>query len=622
MFRSICRNLCLLPGLKNGAKSFVGKGELPMIGARTRTRTRNPIEGCISYMQEKVVRSNSMLVFTRSFSSRKKSSETEFALENMIEKKVDDQVSNNNGEKLTDRGVVVDLKEGYAICSGLRNASLNQLVYFIDSNNTVIHAGLVISLEDISVRVSCLESTAMTTELLLGSTVCTLQSLPNGTRIPQKFPFKIPESISNEVRLINPLGYPIDLEGNPKEDRIVRFQTDESTLDVFPHESETSAFVKTRDRIKNQLYTGIRIFDILYPMGAGERVSWSGEHGLKKRHLAKILVNNLSENQIDQIIWVSIGQTLASVKGVVKSFEASKVPGRATIISAAHTEPWGLQWVAPYAGVTLGEHLMKQGKNVFIVLEGMSEYGAAHLQYSTAQGSRLSSHSQPHAVFLERFANLKDSGSMSALCIFDTDNTMQSDRMRDSIYGTVDTSVEFDRKPFLQRRLNPSIDCMSMGKCSVKPFQHKAIAELTIKLKDIMYELAQLKDNISKASQIGINLEHEMDLSIDLAHQQKIEAFFCKSDLDKKYEVAEQIIQLYAVSNKALENVKESNIEAYLDKLVEKSKNKRFNEHSGDSVEPKSLYEVVGNLKPNETVSDYMKLSSEMKDLLASSFED
>mmetsp|Transcript_19068 Transcript_19068/g.24251 ORF Transcript_19068/g.24251 Transcript_19068/m.24251 type:complete len:116 (+) Transcript_19068:970-1317(+) len=102
----------------------------------------------------------------------------------------------------------------------------------------------------------------------------------------------------------------------------------------------------------------------------------------------------------------------------------------------------------------------------------------------------------------------------------------------------------------------------------------------------------------------------------------KIEAFFCKSDLDKKYEVAEQIIQLYAVSNKALENVTESNIEAYLDKLVEKSKNKRFNEHSGDSVEPKSLYEVVGNLKPNETVSDYMKLSSEMKDLLASSFED
>ena len=88
-----------------------------------------------------------------------------------------------------------------------------------------------------------------------------------------------------------------------------------------------------------------------------------------------------------------------------------------------------------------------EGKNVMVIFEGMSHYGSAHARYAEAQGFLMSPHSQPHAAFLERFTNLKDrAGSMTALCVFDTDESDQSDKMRDNIHGTVDSTVEYDRK--------------------------------------------------------------------------------------------------------------------------------------------------------------------------------
>ena len=81
-----------------------------------------------------------------------------------------------------------------------------------------------------------------------------------------------------------------------------------------------------------------------------------------------------------------VSRTSQTEKRLHSLVDTLKVTGceRTTVISALHYETWGMQWLAPYSAVSLGEHFMREGKNAIVVLEGMSDVGF-HTIYSCVE---------------------------------------------------------------------------------------------------------------------------------------------------------------------------------------------------------------------------------------------
>ena len=225
----------------------------------------------------------------------------------------------------------------------------------------------------------------------------------------------IPVSDSFLGRVIDPLGNALDGKGKIEAKEY-------AAIDVKAHG------VIDRKSVNQPLETGLKVIDALVPIGKGQRELIIGDRQTGKTSLAiDTIINQKGKNVI--CIYVAIGQKESTVSSVIETLKEKDAMSYSIVVSASASKPGPMLYIAPYAGVTLAEYFMHQGKDVLIVYDDLSKHAAAYRELSLLLHRPPGREAYPGDVFylhsrlLERAAKLNDSlggGSITALPIIET----------------------------------------------------------------------------------------------------------------------------------------------------------------------------------------------------------
>src|SRR5918992_2519157 len=297
---------------------------------------------------------------------------------------------------LQEVGRVIEVGDGVARVYGLEKAMSGELLSF---PGDVV--GMVLNLEQDNVGA-----------VLLGEDTGIKEgdSVKRTTRIAQ-----VPVGEALIGRVVNPLGLPVDGKG-PVEAKEFR-----------PIERYAPGVVDRRS-VKEPLQTGLKAIDAMIPIGRGQRELIIGDRGTGKTAIGVDTIIN-QKGQDVYCFYVAIGQKRSTVAQVVKVLEDSGAMAYTTVVVASASESAPLQYIAPYAGVTMGEYFRDSRRHALCIYDDLSKHATAYRQLSLLLRRPPGREAYPGDVFylhsrlLERAAKLNDklgSGSLTALPIIET----------------------------------------------------------------------------------------------------------------------------------------------------------------------------------------------------------
>jgi F-type H+/Na+-transporting ATPase subunit alpha len=180
--------------------------------------------------------------------------------------------------------------------------------------------------------------------------------------------------------------------------------------------------------LKEPLQTGLKAIDAMIPIGRGQRELIIGDRGTGKTAIGVDTIIN-QKGQDVYCFYVAIGQKRSTVAQVVKVLEDSGAMAYTTVVVASASESAPLQYIAPYAGVTMGEYFRDSRRHALCIYDDLSKHAVAYRQLSLLLRRPPGREAYPGDVFylhsrlLERAAKLNDQlggGSLTALPIIET----------------------------------------------------------------------------------------------------------------------------------------------------------------------------------------------------------
>ncbi len=216
-------------------------------------------------------------------------------------------------------------------------------------------------------------------------------------------------------RVVNAIGQPIDGKGPIKA-------TESRRIEI------RAPGVVDRQSVREPLQTGIKAIDAMIPIGRGQRELIIGDRQTGKTAIAVDTIINQKGLGVF-CIYVAIGQKRSTVARVVKTLEEHHAMAYSIVVSATASDAASMQFLAPYAGVAIGEYFRDNGKHALIIYDDLSKHATAYRQLSLLLRRPPGREAYPGDVFylhsrlLERAAKLSDKlggGSLTALPIIET----------------------------------------------------------------------------------------------------------------------------------------------------------------------------------------------------------
>ena len=318
---------------------------------------------------------------------------------------IEQYVSSFEAEASRDEvGIITDTSDGIAHVSGLPSAMANELLEFPGGV-----LGVALNLDEDEIGA-----------VILGD----YESLEEGQQVSRTGDvLSVPVGDAFLGRVINPLGAPIDGQGDIEADeqRVLELQ---------------AATVLERQPVEESLATGIKAIDAMTAIGRGQRQLVIGDRKTGKTAVCIDAILNQKANwetgdptkQV-RCIYVAIGQKGSTIAGVKSALEEAGAMEYTTIVAAPASDSAGFKWLAPYTGSAIGQHWMYQGKHVLIVFDDLTKQAEAYRAISLLLRRPPGREAYPGDVFylhsrlLERCAKLSDElggGSMTGLPIIET----------------------------------------------------------------------------------------------------------------------------------------------------------------------------------------------------------
>ncbi len=302
----------------------------------------------------------------------------------------------DEGADVSGVGTIVEVGDGIAQIYGLSGALASELLEFPGGV-----MGMAFNLEEETVGA-----------LILGD----FTGLKEGDQV--KTTGRVVEVPVGEAligRVVNPLGEPIDGKG-PIETKKTR-----------PVERIAPGVI-VRQPVDTPVQTGIKAIDAMIPIGRGQRELIIGDRQTGKTAIATdTIINQKGQDLI--CIYVAIGQKQSTVAQVVAQLEERGAMEHTIVVSASASDPAPLQYLAPYAGVAMGEEFMEAGGDALCVYDDLSKHAWAYRQVSLLMRRPPGREAYPgdifysHSRLLERAARLNEDsggGSLTALPIIET----------------------------------------------------------------------------------------------------------------------------------------------------------------------------------------------------------
>eukprot|EP00760_Papus_ankaliazontas_P031563 PhM_4_TR5339/c1_g1_i1/m.77771/K02111/ATPF1A, atpA; F-type H+-transporting ATPase subunit alpha len=334
--------------------------------------------------------------------------------------------------------------------------------------------------------------------------------------------------------------------------------------------------IVSRSPVNYNLLTGFKSVDTLIPVGRGQRELIVGDRQTGKTSLAvssiinQVRVNQqiLSKNAVISI-YVSVGQRCSNVARIHRLLAAYGALRYTTIMAATAAEPAGLQFLAPYSGVTMGEYFMNRGRHCLVIYDDLSKQAVAYRQLSLLLRRPPGREAYPGDVFylhsrlLERAAMLspgKGGGSLTALPVVETLSNDVTAYIVTNVISITDGQIYLDTKLFTGGQ-RPAVNIgLSVSRVGSNA-QNVAMKKIAGDLKKILAEYRKLAADSVGGQQV---------MTIPMIRGSRFVALF--NQKGPSY-FMHALVSLYACLNGYMDDVKLAYVKFYEYLLVHKDLN-------------------------------------------------
>ena len=442
----------------------------------------------------------------------------------------------NKSLDIANTGTVLEVGDGIARVYGLSKAMSGELLKF---ENGVM--GMALNLEEDNIGV-----------VIFGES----RGIKEGGTV--KSTGKVAEVPSGEGllgRVVNALGEPIDGKGSIEVSKYMKI--------------ERPAYgIIDRKPVSEPLQTGIKAIDGMFPIGKGQRELIIGDRQTGKTAIAIDTIINQKNNDV-VCIYVAIGQKRSTVAQIYKKLEELGALEYTIIVAATASESAPLQYLAPYAGVAMGEYFMEQGKHVLIIYDDLSKHAVSYREMSLLLRRPPGREAYPGDVFylhsrlLERAAKLSDElggGSITALPIVETKAGDISAYIPTNVISITDGQIFLETDLFnsgFRPAINPGVSVSRVGGSA----QIKAMKQVASKVK---LELAQYNELLA-FTQFGSDLDKAT--RDQLNRGAKIMEVLKQSQYNP-YRVEEQVVSFFCVTNGYFDDIPTEKVKAFEHDLI------------------------------------------------------
>ncbi|PIE72854.1 MAG: F0F1 ATP synthase subunit alpha [Deltaproteobacteria bacterium] len=310
---------------------------------------------------------------------------------------IKDQIDNYETEvNLKETGTVISVGDGIARIYGVENCMAMELLEF---PNGIM--GLALNLEEDNVGCAVLGDVSQIQEGDIVKRTGRIAEVPVGPAM--------------EGRVVDGIGQPIDGLGPIESDLT-------SKIEVL------APGVIARKGVHEPCYTGAKAVDAMTPVGRGQRELVIGDRQIGKTALCVDAIIAQKNSDV-HCIYVAVGQKKSTVALVVEALRKHGAMEYTTVVSACASDPAPMQYLAPFAGCSMGEYFRDNGQHALIIYDDLSKQAVAYRELSLLLRRPPGREAYPgdiffnHSRLLERAAKVNDelgAGSLTALPIIET----------------------------------------------------------------------------------------------------------------------------------------------------------------------------------------------------------
>ncbi|TQR30325.1 F0F1 ATP synthase subunit alpha [Campylobacter sp. MIT 99-7217] len=442
---------------------------------------------------------------------------------------IKEKIENFNFDlEIEETGKIISIADGVAKVYGLKNVMAGEMVEFENGDK-----GMALNLEESSVGVVILGKAEGLKE---GSSVKRLKNL-----------LRVPVGNALIGRVVNALGEPIDSKGAIESDE-------------YRFVEEKAKGIMARKSVHEPLQTGLKAIDALVPIGRGQRELIIGDRQTGKTTVAvDTIINQKGQGVV--CIYVAIGQKQSTVAQVVKKLEEFGAMDYTIVVNAGASDPAALQYLAPYAGATMGEYFRDNAKHALIIYDDLSKHAVAYREMSLILRRPPGREAYPGDVFylhsrlLERAAKLSDElggGSLTALPIIETQAGDVSAYIPTNVISITDGQIFLETDLFnsgIRPAINVGLSVSRVGGAA----QIKAIKQVSGTLR---LDLAQYRE-LQAFAQFASDLDESSRKQLERG-QRMVEVL--KQPPYAPLPVENQIVLIFAGNKGFLDNIATSKI--------------------------------------------------------------
>ncbi|WP_370853275.1 F0F1 ATP synthase subunit alpha [Parasutterella sp.] len=435
---------------------------------------------------------------------------------------------------LRTEGTVVSVTDGICRVHGLSDVMQGEMLEF--PNNTY---GLALNLERDSVGAVILGDYTHITE---GDIVKTTRRI-----------LQVPVGPALKGRVVNALGQPIDGKG----------PIETTEFDVV---EKVAPGVIERQSVSQPVQTGLKSIDSMVPIGRGQRELIIGDRQTGKTAVAIDTIINQKGKDLT-CIYVAIGQKASTIANVVRKLEEYGALEYTIVVAASASESAAMQYIAPYAGATMGEYFRDRGEDSLIVYDDLTKQAWAYRQISLLLRRPPGREAYPGDVFylhsrlLERAARVNPeyverftkgavkgkTGSMTALPIIETQAGDVTAFVPTNVISITDGQIFLETDLFnagIRPAINPGISVSRVGGAA----QTKVIKKLG---GGVRLALAQYRE-LAAFAQFASDLDEATRKQLERG---RIVTELMKQDQYQPLQVWEEALVLFAINIGAYDDV-------------------------------------------------------------------
>jgi F-type H+-transporting ATPase subunit alpha len=462
------------------------------------------------------------------------------------------EIENYGGDsRMQSVGTVLSVGDGVSRVYGLDDCMMNELLEFPGGVR-----GVALSLEEDNVGCVLLGDAAKVRE---GDTVKATGRI-----------ISVPTGDSLLGRVVNALGDPVDGKG----------PLGVTETDFLPIEQPAPSVVE-RQPVSEPMQTGIKAIDAMIPIGRGQRELIIGDRQTGKTALivdailSQKFTGGGDPTNKEQVlcIYVAVGQKQSTIKDVVQRFEQDGAMAYTIVVAAPAIDEASMQYLACYAGATMGERFRDEGRHVLIAYDDLYKQALAYRQVMLLLRRPPGREAFPGDVFnlhsrlLERAAKLADNapeinpryaaggGSMTALPVVETQEGDVSAYIPTNVISITDGQIFLETNLFnsgIRPAVNAGISVSRVGGAAQIPPMKKTAGSLRLDLAQFreLAAFAQFGSDLDKATQQKLNRGQRLVELLKQGQYQPLPA-------------AEQVMMVYAGTSGALDSIPADKVQEF-----------------------------------------------------------